>query len=105
MHVDNAVIDFSSLPGPPYWPWPDPSWPDTSDAWESTTPLPSPCVAPPQLPDAPPPQPFQCGGQTVSPAFDGGLRQWGFWYFGNWVPLYGSECPMPANDDSSEPHT
>ncbi len=74
------------------WPWTDPFWPDASDSWESTTVvLPSPCVVPPQ-PDMPPPPPLQYGGQTVSPAFDGGLQQWGFWYFGNWVPLFGSEC-------------
>jgi hypothetical protein len=92
-------------PSQPPWPWPDPFWPDTSDSWESTTVLPSPCVAPPQRPDAPPPPPFGYGGQTVSPAFDGGLRQWGFWYLGNWVPLFGSKCQMPANNDSAEPHT
>ncbi len=91
-------------PTQPPWPWPDPSWPDTSDSLESTTSLPSPCVVPPP-PDAPPPQPFQYGGQTVSPAFDGGIRQWGFWYFGNWVPLFGYECQIPANNDFSEPHT
>jgi hypothetical protein len=92
-------------PSQPYWPWPDPFWPETSDPWESTTVLPSPCVGPPPRPDAPPPPPFQYGGQPVSPAFDGGLRQWGFWYFGSWVPLFGSECQMPANTGTAEPHT
>ena len=76
----------------------------TSGSWESTTVLPSPCVLPPQ-PDAPPPPPLQYGGQTVSPAFDGGMRQWGFWYFGNWVPLFGSECQTPAHPQNAEPHT
>ena len=35
--------------------------------------------------------PCRCstGARPVSPAFDGGLGQWGFWYFGNWVPLFG----------------
>jgi hypothetical protein len=73
--------------------WPDQFWPDTSDTSEPTTVLSSPCVAPPPL-DAPPPPPFQYGGQTVSPAFDGGLQQWGFSYLGNWVPLFGPECRM-----------
>ena len=91
-------------PSQPPWPWPDPFWPDSSDPWESTTVLPSPCVGPPPRPDAPPPPPFQYGGQTVSPAFDGGLRQWGFLYFGNWVPLFGPECQMPAHTGSAEPH-
>src|SRR5262249_1098855 len=30
--------------------------------------------------DSPPRPPLRYGGQTVSPAFDGGMRQWGFWY-------------------------
>ncbi len=90
---------------PPTWPWNDPFWPDTSDSWESTTVvLPSPCVVPPQ-PDAPAPPPLQYGGQTVSPAFDGGMRQWGFWHFGNWVPLFGPECQPPAHPQNAEPHT
>jgi hypothetical protein len=33
-------------------------------------------------------------------AYDSG----GFWYFGTWVQLFGSECHMPANSDSAEPH-
>ena len=87
--------DGPSPPQPP-WPWTDPFWPDTSDSWESTTVvLPSPCVVPPQR-DAPPPLPLQYGGQTVSPAFDGGMRQWGFWYFGNWVPLFGPNARRTA---------
>ena len=89
---------------PPTWPWTDPLWPDTSDSWESTTVLPSPCVLPPQ-PDTPPPPPLQYGSQTVSPAFDIGTRQWGFWYFGGWVPLFGSECQPPADSGTAEPHT
>ena len=89
---------------PPPWPWTDPFWPDTSDSWESTTVvLPSPCVVPPQR-DAPPPLPLQYGGQTVSPAFDGGMRQWGFWYFGNWVPLFGPECQTRVSDDATGFH-
>ena len=64
-------------PTQPPWPGPDPFWPETSDTWEfSAVPL-SPCVQPPP-PDASPPPPLQYGGQTVFPAFDGGLRQWGF---------------------------
>jgi hypothetical protein len=43
--------------------------------------------------------------QTVFPAFDGGMRQWGFWYFGNWVPLFGSECQIPAHTETGENHT
>ena len=89
---------------PPTRPWTDPLWPDTSDSWESTTVLPSPCVLPPQ-PDTPPPPPLQYGSQTVSPAFDIGTRQWGFWYFGGWVPLFGSECQPPADSGTAEPHT
>jgi hypothetical protein len=93
-------------PTQPPWPWPDSSWLDTSDSWESTTTvLPSPCVAPPPRPDAAPPPPFQYGGQTVAPAFDSGVRQWGFWYLGNWVPLFGSECQTLANSGTAEPHT
>ena len=95
--------DGPSPPQPP-WPWTDPFWPDTSDSWESTTVvLPSPCVVPPQR-DAPPPLPLQYGGQTVSPAFDGGMRQWGFWYFGNWVPLFGPECQTRVSDDATGFH-
>jgi Polyphosphate kinase 2 (PPK2) len=45
------------------------------------------------------------GPDGLSPAFDGGLGQWGFWYFGNRVQLFGSECQMPANSDSAEPRT
>ena len=83
---------------------PDPFWPDTSASWESTTVvLPSPCVLPPQ-PDMPPPPPLQYGGQTVSPAFDGGTRQWGFWYSGDWVPLFGSECQTSVSDDANGFH-
>jgi len=26
---------------------------------------------------------------------DDGLQQWGFWYLGNWVPLFGTECQTP----------
>jgi len=78
---------------PPLWPT-DPFWPDTSESWESTTVLPSPCVAPPS-PDAAPPAQLQYGGQTVTPVMDDGLRQWGFWYLGNWVPLFGTECQTP----------
>lgn len=84
-------------PDPPGWPWPDPFWPSTSDTWEpgTTVALPSPCVIPPP-PNAPSPQPIQYGGQTVAPVFDGGLQQWGFWYLGNWVPMFGPDCPKPA---------
>lgn len=90
-------------PMPPAWPWNDPFWPDTSDTWEPTTVvLPSPCVSPPP-PNAPPPPPLQYGGQTVSPAFDGGVQQWGFEYFGNWVPLFGAECRTPAQTGPAGP--
>jgi hypothetical protein len=89
---------------PPTWPWNDPLWPDPSNSWDSTSILPSPCVLPPQR-DAPPPPPLQYGGQTVSPAFDDGLQRWGFWYFRNWVPLFGAECQMPAHTGTAEPHT
>lgn len=79
-------------PGQPLWPLSDPFWPYTSDTTESITVVPpSPCITPP-LPDASPPEPFEYGGQTGVPAFDGDLRQWGFWYSGNWVPMFGSKC-------------
>jgi hypothetical protein len=28
-----------------------------------------------------------------------------FWDFGNGVPLFGSDCQMPANTEAAEPHT
>ena len=31
------------------------------------------------------------------------LRQWGFGYFGNWVPLYGTECQTPARTEPAAP--
>ena len=75
------------------------SRPGPSDSWESTTVLPSPCVVPPSS-DALPPAPLQYRGQTVTPAIDGGVRQWGFWYLGNWVPLFGPECQTPDHRTS-----
>jgi len=34
-----------------------------------------------------PPPPFDYFGQQVYPAFDPGFQQWGFWFFGIWIPL------------------
>jgi hypothetical protein len=75
------------------WPWNDPLWPyDHDDTYDGTTvALPSPCIRPP-TPDAPAPAPFQYRGQTVAPAFDAVMQQWGFWFLGSWVPLFGPGC-------------
>ncbi|GAY18286.1 hypothetical protein [Mycobacterium sp. shizuoka-1] len=32
-------------------------------------------------------QPFNYGGNWVTPVFDPGFRAWGFWLFGVWIPL------------------
>lgn len=38
-------------------------------------------------PDGMPPAPFDYWGQTVTPAWDPGFNQWGFWFLGVWIPL------------------
>jgi hypothetical protein len=42
--------------------------------------------------DAPAPPPFEFQGQMVTPVFDAGRGQWGFWFNGKWFPLYESGC-------------
>ena len=32
-------------------------------------------------------QPFAYNGRWVTPIFEPGFNQWGFWFFGIWVPL------------------
>jgi hypothetical protein len=32
-------------------------------------------------------QPFNYDGNWVTPIFDPGFSQWGFWFFGIWIPL------------------
>ena len=32
-------------------------------------------------------QPFAFQGPRVQPQFDNGRSQWGFWFFGTWIPL------------------
>jgi hypothetical protein len=32
-------------------------------------------------------QPFNWGGNWVTPVFDPGFGNWGFWFFGVWIPL------------------
>ena len=32
-------------------------------------------------------QPFNYGGNWVTPVFDPGFNNWGFWFFGVWIPL------------------
>ncbi|NTY58907.1 hypothetical protein [Mycolicibacterium sphagni] len=32
-------------------------------------------------------QPFNYGGNWVTPVFDPGYQNWGFWLFGVWIPL------------------
>jgi hypothetical protein len=32
-------------------------------------------------------QPFNYGGNWVTPVFDSGFGNWGFWLFGVWIPL------------------
>lgn len=59
--------------GPAPWGWGPPPRPDFYG------PLPP--------PDGIPPAPFNYWGQTVTPVWDRGYNQWGFWFFGVWIPL------------------
>jgi hypothetical protein len=92
-------------PSQPPSPLPDPFWLESSDPWESTTTvLPSPCVGLPQRPDAAPLPPLQYGGQTVSPAFDNGVRQWGL-VFRKLGPAVRTRMPEAGSDRTGRiPH-
>jgi hypothetical protein len=39
--------------------------------------------------DGGPPRPFNYWGYDVNPVLDDGFRQWGFWLFGLWIPVFG----------------
>jgi hypothetical protein len=36
-----------------------------------------------------PPRPFNYWGHDVNPVWNDGFRQWGFWLFGMWIPVFG----------------
>ena len=36
-----------------------------------------------------PPHPFNYWGYDVNPEWNDGFRQWGFWLFGLWIPIFG----------------
>jgi hypothetical protein len=39
--------------------------------------------------DGGPPHPFNYWGYNANPVWDDGLRQWGIWLFGQWIPVFG----------------
>src|SRR5271165_949332 len=81
--------------GPGNWGRPDdqvwrgrpPPWGQGPPPWGFGPPPPPPWQGPPPPPWAPPPPPFDYYGQQVNPVFDPGFQQWGFWFFGIWIPL------------------
>ena len=62
-------------------------WGDGPAPWGWGAPPPPPWDGP--LPDAwgPPPAPINYWGFQEQPTWDTGYNQWGFWFFGIWIPL------------------
>src|SRR5262249_14793188 len=70
-----------------WWRGAEPPWGDGPAPW-GWGPPPAPAYfgsLPPS--DGPAPAPFNYWGQTVTPVWDPGFNQWGFWFFGIWIPL------------------
>jgi hypothetical protein len=67
--------------------WHGAPWGDGAPPWGWGAP-PRPAWSGP-IPPAwgPPPPPFDYWGYTVTPVWDSGFNQWGFWLFGVWIPL------------------
>ncbi|WP_164478323.1 chitin-binding protein [Mycolicibacterium stellerae] len=62
-------------------------WGDGLPPWGWGAPPPPPWIGP--LPPAwgPPPPPINYFGFNEQPIWDPGYNQWGFWFFGIWIPL------------------
>ncbi|MBI3213344.1 MAG: chitin-binding protein [Mycobacterium sp.] len=63
-----------------------PPWGQGPAPWGAGGP-PPPAHGPLPPPWGPPPAPFDYFGQRVTPVFDPGFNNWGFWFFGLWIPL------------------
>jgi hypothetical protein len=74
-------------PDRPDWRGHQPPWGEGPAPWGWGPPPPPPWQGPIPPPWASPPSPFQYFGQWVNPVFDPGFQQWGFWFFGIWIPL------------------
>lgn len=66
--ASNAHPWWDDRNGPPPWGWgPPPAY-----QWQGG-----------------PPRPFNYWGYDVNPVWDDGFRQWGFYLFGLWIPVFG----------------
>jgi hypothetical protein len=70
----------------PWWWWQL----QQQDTYDDTDIQPPTCELLPH--DAQTPPPFQYQNQTVTPAWDDNLQQWGFSFGGKWHPLYEKGC-------------
>ena len=82
------------IPGPHPWDsvdyhahWRGAPWGDGPAPWGWGPPPPPAWAGPLPAAWAPPPAPINYWGYNVQPVFDPGYSQWGFWLFGNWIPL------------------
>jgi hypothetical protein len=62
-------------------------WGGDLPPWGWGPPPPPPFYGPLPPPFGPPPPPINYWGYNEQPVWDQGFNQWGFWFFGIWIPL------------------
>jgi|SRR6185312_3510014 len=67
--------------------WRDAPWGDGPAPWGWGAPPPPAWSGPLPDPFGPPPPPINYWGYQEQPVWDQGQNQWGFWFFGIWIPL------------------
>ncbi len=67
--------------------WHNAPWADGPAPWGWGAPPPPAWDGPLPDPFGPPPPPINYWGYNEQPVWDPGQNQWGFWFFGIWIPL------------------